>query len=60
MIETTQGALPAIGRACDTSDFVSNSTGSLLGAFIAFLIVRFQKSDAPPGEFVAWGQQSRA
>ncbi|MFE2225373.1 VanZ family protein [Streptomyces kronopolitis] len=48
VIETTQGALPAIGRACDTSDFVSNSTGSLLGALIAFLIVRFQKSDVPP------------
>lgn len=48
LIETAQGALPAIGRACDTSDLVSNSVGSMLGAFIAFALVRFQKSDLTP------------
>ncbi|MFF8368609.1 VanZ family protein [Streptomyces lydicus] len=48
LIETAQGALPAIGRACDTSDLVSNSTGSVLGAFAAFILVRFQKSDLTP------------
>ncbi|TXC94249.1 VanZ family protein [Streptomyces sp. ISID311] len=48
LIETAQGALPAIGRACDTSDLVSNSVGSMLGAFIGFALVRFQKSDLTP------------
>ncbi|MEW1753018.1 VanZ family protein [Streptomyces angustmyceticus] len=48
-IETAQGALPAIGRACDTSDLLANSVGGLLGALIAFLITR-----ARPGELTAW------
>ncbi|MFD8544757.1 VanZ family protein [Streptomyces sp. NPDC059649] len=48
LIETAQGALPAIGRACDTSDLVSNSAGSTLGAFIAFILVRFQRSGLTP------------
>ncbi|MEE4423642.1 VanZ family protein [Streptomyces bugieae] len=48
VIETAQGALPAIGRACDTSDLVSNSAGSLLGAVIAFLLVRVRRSDLTP------------
>ncbi|MFI1742577.1 VanZ family protein [Streptomyces sioyaensis] len=48
VIETMQGALPAIGRACDTSDFISNSAGSMLGALIAFLLMRFRPSDLAP------------
>ncbi|MFG2400342.1 VanZ family protein [Streptomyces lydicus] len=48
LIETAQGALPAIGRACDTSDFVSNSAGSMLGALIAFVLVRVRQSDLSP------------
>ncbi|MFH8633936.1 VanZ family protein [Streptomyces lydicus] len=48
LIETAQGALPAIGRACDTSDFVSNSAGSMLGALIAFALVRVRQSDLSP------------
>ncbi|MEU5236520.1 VanZ family protein [Streptomyces lydicus] len=48
LIETAQGALPAIGRACDTSDFMSNSAGSMLGALIAFVLVRVRQSDLSP------------
>ncbi|MER6051099.1 VanZ family protein [Streptomyces sp. NPDC001793] len=47
-IETTQGAIPAIGRACDTSDFVSNSTGGILGALLAFVLVRAARGRLAP------------
>ncbi|QIY55390.1 VanZ family protein [Streptomyces sp. RPA4-5] len=48
-IETAQGALPVIGRACDTSDLLANSAGGLLGALMAFLITRTR-----PSELTAW------
>ncbi|MCK7623329.1 VanZ family protein [Streptomyces sp. RS10V-4] len=54
VIETTQGAIPAIGRACDTSDFVSNSTGSILGALVAFILVRTAHGRLDPWRPKAW------
>jgi glycopeptide antibiotics resistance protein len=40
VIETAQGALPAIGRACDTSDLIANSAGGVLGALAGWLLVK--------------------
>jgi hypothetical protein len=34
LIELGQAVLPAIGRACDTGDWISNTTGAVLGALI--------------------------
>ncbi|MER7984204.1 VanZ family protein [Streptomyces noursei] len=48
VIETTQGAIPAIGRACDTSDFVSNSVGSVLGAVAAFALLKTARGNLTP------------
>ncbi|MCZ0973395.1 VanZ family protein [Streptomyces albulus] len=48
VIETTQGALPVIGRACDTSDFVSNSVGSILGAIAAFTLLKAARGNVAP------------
>ncbi|MFJ5880755.1 VanZ family protein [Kitasatospora cineracea] len=40
--ETAQGMLPALGRACDSGDFVCNAAGGLFGALLgcALLLVR--------------------
>ena len=35
LVEATQALVPAIGRACDTSDLVTNSVGALLGGMLA-------------------------
>jgi glycopeptide antibiotics resistance protein len=34
LIELGQAVLPAIGRACDTGDWISNTAGAVLGALI--------------------------
>ncbi|MGW5128978.1 VanZ family protein [Streptomyces sp. NPDC004069] len=39
VIETIQGAMPSIGRACDTSDFLTNSAGTLVGGVAALSIL---------------------
>jgi hypothetical protein len=51
VIETAQGAIPAIGRACDTSDLVTNSAGALLGAFCGLLLVRRDSRSLTPWTF---------
>ncbi|MGN6444598.1 VanZ family protein [Amnibacterium sp.] len=43
VIEAAQALVPAIGRACDTSDLATNAIGALLGgvlAFVALLLAR--------------------
>ncbi|WP_340685586.1 VanZ family protein [Amycolatopsis coloradensis] len=35
VIETLQALVPAIGRACDTNDWLMNTIGAVLGALIA-------------------------
>jgi glycopeptide antibiotics resistance protein len=47
-IETTQGALPVIGRACDSSDWVANSAGAVIGAVIGFAVVKAYRSGLQP------------
>ncbi|WP_182659974.1 VanZ family protein [Streptomyces calidiresistens] len=41
-IEITQGVAPFIARACDTTDWVSNSLGGALGAFLAYGYLRIR------------------
>ncbi|MFD0327200.1 VanZ family protein [Streptacidiphilus monticola] len=45
-IELTQGLLPVIGRACDTSDFMANAAGAVLGGLAGWL---FLQADRQPG-----------
>ena len=35
LIELGQAVVPAIGRACDTGDWMTNTTGAVLGAILA-------------------------
>lgn len=51
VVETVQGAVPAIGRACDTSDLVANSAGALAGAVIGRLLIGFLARDLAPWTF---------
>ena len=39
-IEGVQALVPAIGRACDTSDLLTNALGALLGGVLAFVAMR--------------------
>ncbi|WP_316747457.1 VanZ family protein [Streptomyces herbicida] len=43
-IEFTQAALPGIGRACDSNDFVANTLGALLGAVCLIVISLLRNS----------------
>ncbi|GAA2807343.1 hypothetical protein GCM10010441_35170 [Kitasatospora paracochleata] len=47
-IETIQGAFPVLGRACDTSDLVANSSGAVIGAIAGWLVVRIGSGKRPP------------
>jgi hypothetical protein len=40
LIEAVQALLPAIGRSCDTGDFVANSLGALGGAVLSWAVIR--------------------
>ncbi|TDS75821.1 VanZ like protein [Amnibacterium kyonggiense] len=37
IVEATQALVPAIGRACDTSDLLTNALGALVGGVLAFV-----------------------
>ncbi len=39
-IEAVQAVVPAIGRSCDTNDWLSNTLGALVGAGLAWAILR--------------------
>lgn len=34
-VEALQAAVPALGRSCDTSDWLSNTTGAVIGVLLA-------------------------
>ena len=40
LVEALQAAVPAIGRSCDTNDWLANSIGAALGAGLAWLALR--------------------
>jgi VanZ family protein len=39
LIELVQAALPALGRACDTNDWLMNTVGAAVGALLAIGII---------------------
>lgn len=40
LVEAVQAAVPAIGRSCDTNDWLSNTIGALVGAALAWVALR--------------------
>ncbi|SCX55748.1 VanZ like family protein [Klenkia marina] len=56
-IELVQAVVPLLGRACDTGDWVANSTGAVLGAVLGWLALtaagrgtgRARRASAPAG-----------
>jgi glycopeptide antibiotics resistance protein len=40
VIEAVQALIPAIGRACDTNDWLMNTIGAVVGVALAYLISR--------------------
>lgn len=40
VVEALQAAVPAIGRSCDTNDWLSNTLGAALGAGLAWVALR--------------------
>ena len=38
--EVVQAAVPAIGRSCDTNDWLANTLGAVLGAALALVALR--------------------
>lgn len=40
LVEAFQALVPALGRSCDTNDWLSNSIGALVGAGIAVVALR--------------------
>lgn len=42
-IETVQAVVTAIGRSCDTSDWIANTTGSVIGAVLAAVGLGFAR-----------------
>ena len=44
LIELVQAFVPAIGRSCDTSDWVTNTVGAVIGGVLAFLSLRLASS----------------
>jgi glycopeptide antibiotics resistance protein len=39
-LEALQAVLPAIGRSCDTNDWLSNTMGAVIGATVAWVALR--------------------
>jgi len=37
LIEVVQLLIPAIGRSCDLSDWISNTVGAIIGGVLAFV-----------------------
>lgn len=40
VLEAVQAAVPAIGRSCDTDDWLSNTIGAIVGAALAWVALR--------------------
>ncbi|MFD5247825.1 VanZ family protein [Amycolatopsis sp. NPDC058340] len=49
VIETLQAFVPAIGRACDTNDWLMNTLGALVAAGMAWLVGRRAQSGSSTG-----------
>lgn len=49
VIEALQALVPAIGRACDTNDWLMNTIGALLAAGMAWLVGRRAQSGSSTG-----------
>ncbi|MEZ0166518.1 VanZ family protein [Kineococcus sp. LSe6-4] len=45
-IELVQALVPALGRSCDTGDWLANSLGSVVGGVLAFLALRLARRRA--------------
>jgi len=43
LIEVVQAAVPALGRSCDTGDWLQNTIGALIGALLAALALRLSR-----------------
>jgi len=43
LIEVFQALVPAIGRSCDTNDWLSNTIGAAIGAVLAIVALRLAK-----------------
>jgi hypothetical protein len=43
-IELVQGAVPALGRACDAGDWQANTIGSVVGAGLALMALEFHRN----------------
>lgn len=43
LIETVQAVVPAIGRSCDTTDWLSNAIGSGIGALLAVVALQLAR-----------------
>ncbi len=43
-IELVQGAVPALGRACDVGDWQANTIGSVVGAGLALMALEFHRN----------------
>lgn len=48
VIETVQALVLAIGRACDTSDLLTNAIGAILGGVLASVALRLARRRADP------------
>lgn len=55
IIEVVQALVPVIGRACDTSDWITNTIGAVLGGVVAFGALawhRHRAASAPAGRVI--------
>ena len=43
LIEGTQAIVPAIGRSCDTTDWITNTLGAVAGGLLAMLALRIAR-----------------
>jgi len=48
-LEGVQAAVPAIGRSCDTTDWLCNTIGALVGSLLAWAALRLARR-RPPAE----------
>ena len=49
VVEAAQALVPAIGRACDTNDWLMNAAGAVVGAALALLVRRRRVPSGPSG-----------
>ncbi|MBO9553583.1 VanZ family protein [Cellulomonas sp.] len=50
VVEALQALVPALGRSCDTNDWLSNTVGALLGAGLALVALRLaRRASGDPG-----------